>query len=575
MQPWRMHAQSHDKNMKTFAFTLLLLILQAVHPCAWGAAVALQAGPDSASFNLPGHVQAFEIATQQAQDADALWAMEAGKPVLPDAGGRWKLRTGQLLVAKLTLAAPSAQIYVIEVPNARVDLVQVYWRKNGKPWNRDQAGDMVALGQWRIAGQYPAFPLQIGEEPIDVMVVLANDGTLSVPVWLMSDVQHHELSVLQANLSGMMTGAARMIVLICIFVAFIYRRPSAWVLVAYGVLIAFSINSVNGTGALWFTPNLPFLNDISKHLFVVLMSAVFPLLVSSALDRSSLTVADKYVGRVMLGLGIVYATLQAFVLPHDWRLVGIAVWGVLVICSSLWLCVRSARQDGHYIGWVGLSVVLFVASSFAFVMNQGERIGLDFHNLEVAVLLLSSCLCIGQVLVRRERTGRDVLGRADMQDDRDPLTALLSYNGFQQSYDFHLLRQKATKGNGYVMYFSLLDMEQCKIDDGYVRWQRDLVEFAVILQRVLGQHWELARLSDNVFAGVCVSALRGPQIAPLSTQILAMCARKTNSHTWLERANLRIVLAQRDFAATDFLDLIREMDYGARLMPQSKRIAQI
>jgi GGDEF domain-containing protein len=551
-----------------------LLALQAP---VWGATdvVTLNLTPTGPGFNVPSQVRAFTIPLKQVIDPEALWEQDSGPLVAPDSRGRWPVHAGQQVVAKVKLAAPHAQIYVLEVPLARLDRAEVFWREPGAAWSRAQAGDMVPLSQWPIAGQFASFPLLFDHATLDVMVVLFNDGNVSVPLWLMPDVKYRELNLQQANLDGMLVGAARMIVLVCFFLALIYRQRSAWTLVAYSIMISLTVQIINGFFAVWFTPQWYLFNDVSKHFSLALLAAMLPQLVIAALDRSTLNRSDKTMGLVVLVLGVVYATLQALVWPHAWRTGGVVAWTVFVEAVSLLLVWRSARQGGNYLGWVVAGIALFMGSNLASARALGANVGLDFYSVLTAALLLANCLVFVQVLVFRERSGRDVLSRAKVNVNRDPLTALLSLNGFERSYDQHLLRQKAMTGHGYMLYIALPNLDESKVSDGYVQWQRDLVSFSAVLQRVLGQTWHIARLDQDKFGAICISKLKPEQIKLVVTQILSQATRKMDSTSWVEKVDLRIVLTERDFSLVNLIDLLREMDTAVRLMPESKRIAQI
>jgi GGDEF domain-containing protein len=564
-------------QMRAFFSAFFSLLLLALQTPVWGAAevVTLNLTPAGSGINLPNQMRAFTVPLKQALDADALWAQDPAPVVAPDLRGRWPVHPGQHLVAKLRLSAPHAQTYVLEVPLARIDRVEVFWREADKPWSRAQAGDLVPLSQWPISGQFASFPLLFNHAPIDVMVVLSNIGPVSVPVWLMPDIKHRELNLLQANLDGMLIGAARMVILVCFFLALIYRKRAAWMLVAYSVTISLTLQINNGFLAAWYTPDWMMFNDLSKHFSVVLLSAMLPQLVISGLDPSTLSRTEKMVGIVVLVVGLIYAILQAALFPYAWRAWGIVIWVACVECIALWLWWRSARQGGNYIAWVGAGILLFLGANVSYTRTLGGQIGLDYYTTLTAALLMGTCLLLMQVLVFRERSGRDVLGRAKVNVNRDPLTALLSLNGFERSYDQHLLRQKAMAGHGYMLYFALPDLDESKVSDGYVQWQRDLVSFAAVLQRVLGQTWHIARLDQDKFGAICISKLKPEQIKLVVTQILSQATRKMDSTSWVDKVDLRIVLTERDFASVNLMDLLREMDAAVHLMPEGKRIAHI
>ena len=166
---------------------LLARLLVGLTLMAWVPAGAslptLQLSQGRAVIQLDGEMITEVLPAQTLPDPDAFWT----RP-LPDAGvepsGRWTVRSGERVVGRITLqGSREKDEFVVLVPSARVDEVQVWFRQEaGGSWKGMRAGDRVALSRWPFVGPTPAFALLITETPVELIVTLVNDGP--VTFWL-------------------------------------------------------------------------------------------------------------------------------------------------------------------------------------------------------------------------------------------------------------------------------------------------------------------------------------------------------------------------------------------------------
>ncbi|MCW5648828.1 MAG: hypothetical protein KIS62_03700 [Ramlibacter sp.] len=553
-----------------------LMLCWSLVPLGAGAAevplLPLASGP--LRLELPAHMVANAVPLDEPADPDRLWANVPDEPLASVA--RWRVRPGERLVARLSLVAPAGpQAYVVQVPAAWIDEVQVWFREQGGAWQGALAGDLVAQSRWPFAGQSPAFPLTLGQRPVDLMMVMANDSRGRVPGWLLTDPDFREYQVRQANLSGVIMGLGLMVVVVTVIGAVILGRRANWLLAVVAAWLLGTVLCLNGYMAVWFTPQWPAFNDASKHFSGVMLVSLIVALTAEALDQRYLS---RWERALKLGAplgGLAYVVVQWLWLPGSWRPPGALVWTVLVLSACLTMCGLSALRGGRYVRLIAMAVACF-GSGVALVYTPFDFVaGLDARAALVGVLLFSSMLLYYQALFARERYGRDVLGRAAVAASRDPLTALLSYQGFEQAYDRALLRQGAGRGQAPVMLFMLPGLDVVGVDHGFVVTERLIVRFAACLQGVLGDTWSIARLNKTRFVCMGTASLASDDLLALATQVLASFTRISDPVVPVAGLDLRIACSQRQLAPAGLKALLRDLDDAAAAIRRPKRIVMV
>jgi hypothetical protein len=235
------------------------------------AAPELQLSQGRAVVDLAHEMATETLPAQVLPDPDAFWA----RP-LPRMDGvatdRWKLRSGERLVGRVTVhGSREREEFVVLIPSSRVDEVQLWYRhQEGDSWKGAVAGDRVPLSRWPFIGPFPAFPLLVGEKPIDLIVTAVNDGPLTTQVLILPDSAYRDVQTRQSEWSGLMAGLGLMVVVVCVISAIALRRAANWLMAGVAAWGLFSITCVNGDTAIWLTPDWPTFNDGSKHMTSVI-----------------------------------------------------------------------------------------------------------------------------------------------------------------------------------------------------------------------------------------------------------------------------------------------------------------
>ncbi len=552
-----------------------LWLLGLAHSAAW-AQISMVSAPHR-SLALPTVVSAFALPLGQAFDPDVVW--QTTYPITQPANteGRFSVSLGQLTVAKFTLTSSAEHIAALEVPMVRMDLVEVFWRAPGQPWQRAKAGDTVPLSGWPVVAQFPTFVLNMDSlsNGIDVILVMQNAGSATTRVNLHSDRESSERRLLQASGAGLLIGASAMVLLITLLRFAVHRQRASACLLLYCTTITAAIAMLSGYSAIWFTPDSPSINDSGKPFIASVTSAAVLMACIAALDRQTLGVVWRRAAYVLALFILGYSVVQAVLLSPTWRLTGTVAGGLAATTLVIVASAIAGHNGDRYARWVMAAMVLFAASAAVVARGYAQVAHIDVFGLAIAVLLIASSLILRHVLISRERFGRDVLARAKTNRLRDPLTALLSYEGFEREVEKLNLRQTSEGGIAHVLYFSLTELDNFKHQDGYVVWQRDMVRFAAVLQRVLGEGWHIARLSNSKFGAVRLSDQQTVSSEPLLTLILSHCARKIDTYGWVDRVGLRMADVCTPLTSSGLQESLRLLEDSVQALEYGKRIARL
>nr|WP_255429435.1 7TM-DISM domain-containing protein [Ramlibacter albus] len=465
--------------------------------------------------------------------------------------------------------------YVVQVPMPQVDHVRIWWRSSGGEWRMAEAGDRVPLSRWPFANPFPAFLLSVGVEPIDVVLAVENDAFLRAPVTLLPDSEFRENLVRRASLSGVMMGLGAMVAIVCVLGAIGYGGRSRWMLAGVSLWTLFGIVAANGYLTVWFTGEWPAFNDWSRSFAGIVLAGLMLLLCTEALDALHVRRFERLLALAAPVVALVYAIVQVAWLPTPWRVPAIVVASAISVLGSAALCAVNHLRGGRHAGWVAGAIASMAIAPFVAFAAPDQVANLDLRAAVLAASLYVALLFIRQALMLRDRYGRDVLGRAATAANRDPLTALWSYDGFQQRHAEAALREAAGQGTSSVILFALPGLDNAAIQYGSAATERALVRFAATLQGLLGQKWAVARVSRTRFAAISLRPLTPIELADCATQVLAHCSRIAQPLNLVSDFDLRMACSRRRIADTPMPELLRELKQAALALDYRKRIVYL
>lgn len=554
----------------------LVGLLLAAPLLAAAAVPSVQLMRTDTILNLAPQMALDVLPAQDVVHPDTLWA----RPLNPSNQAReahWEVQPGQRVVGRIVIQGNrELEQFVVLVPSARMDEVRVWFRYgDAGPWKGATAGDMVPLSRWPIVGPMPAFPVLLGERPAELIVTMVNDGGLGSPVLLLPDADYRKTHTHQAAVSGFVSGLGIMVWVLCLVSAFSLTRGSSLLLPVVAAWALVFVLCLNGSMAMWITPEWPLFNDASKHGSSVILSGLVLSMTAFALDARYFRRASFWVAIAAPLVAVVYAGVQVAWLPHDWRGMGALGWAVFTSVTGLALCAASALAGGRFVWLVAAANLCYALAVSSAVFDFEIVSELDLSDALTSVLVYASVLVFRYMLFMRERYGRDVLGRAAVGANRDPLTALLSYSGFHLAYDEAMLRQGSQGQRTWAMLFLLPGLERTSVEHGFVLTERALVRFAAALQSVLGDNWSIGRLSKTRFAAVSNRSTDAQAVKADATKVLASSARLSDELGPAGDFDLRIVFTRCQSESSGLKGLLLRLEEPARALEGNKRITLV
>lgn len=506
---------------------------------------------------------------------DALWGAPAAPPHA-ESQDTLALEADLMLAGRATLrAGRSKSIYFVQVPSSRIDSVQLWTRVVGGAWHSAEAGDTVPLSRWPFYGQFPAFAIPMDERDVEMIIVLRNDGAMRVPVLLRAEKDYQEGRLRQSNLTGFVLGMGLMTFVVCLMSAASLRTRAGWLLLVFSTWLVLTMICLTGYAPIWLLPDWPALTDRSKSFTAVVLAGLTVWTVGELLDRLESTRMLRRAGPAAAAIALVYATVQATLLPTTWRGNSIIVVAGIAFALTVGMCVVSQRNGARHVGWVAGAVISIACAAMIGWLRLPLQSGLDWAAAVSSLMLFAAVLSMRHAQFAHARYGRDVMGRAAINANRDPLTAMLSYSGLEQAHAEALLSEAAGQGNAAVMLFLLPGLERTGAEHGFVLTERALVRFAALLQERLGQEWSIGRLSKTRFGAICTRERTPEKLVELATLVLSRSSRQSELPGAITDFDLRIVCRVRGLQGMSFAELWRQADDVARSLEGGKRIAMI
>jgi GGDEF domain-containing protein len=551
---------------------VLLLSALVLAPPAHGTVPGVQLSHAVPQLALNGAMSVAQLPDSQPADPEAFWQA----PAIDTAwrAGRWQLTPGQRVIGRTVLQSlRERDVYVVQVPRADVDHVQVWWREAGKPWHAAEAGDRVPLSRWPFYGQFPAFPIAMTEQPVELIVTAANAAPMSLPIVVKTDAAYREGRLMQANLAGVVMGLGVMGAVVSLVAALAYRRRASWVLLGYSAWAIVLVACASGYAAIWITPEWPAFNDAAKPLSAAVMGGLLVAVVAQFLDHLDFRPWVRWLGAAAVAASLLYALADALWIPASSRPAAAIGWSAACVALALALCLASHLRGGRQVAIRVAAVAAYAVAVALGYADVGLVGGLDAASLLAALLFFASPQLLRHGQFLRERYGRDVLGRAAISANRDPLTAVLSYSGLQLGYEEAQLRQNASRGTIAMLMLALPKYDDASVDHGFLVTERALVRLAAALQQVLGHEWQIGRLSKTRFGAVSTSCPDGAAVVQTATRVLSHCSRMKDPLSPVADFDLRIVGIHRGGDPLPFIELLRVLEDTAHGMTGAKRIA--
>jgi diguanylate cyclase (GGDEF)-like protein len=269
-----------------------------------------------------------------------------------------------------------AQARLLEIDNALLDSINIWFVQDNKILAEYQAGDTLAFSQRTVQHEHFLFPVPTSEQLLEVYVSSYSEGVMGLPlnIWQQNDYLAFtsKSSLIMGGFFGLMLAMG----LSNLFFFITTRSPIFLMYAGYVIFFGLTLSALQGLGYRYIWPNSSWLQQhavgIFANLAVWLSILICDLLLNVRAFNTTLSKFLKISAYVFLfGLIIsLFIPLQVFIKVF---LLMLCVNGVLILTVAIWLWAKGLAIAGYYtLAWA----VLF-ASSFAVSLDILNIINLD------------------------------------------------------------------------------------------------------------------------------------------------------------------------------------------------------
>jgi GGDEF domain-containing protein len=515
------------------------------------------------------------LGAQQAQDPSVIWAMPDSAFSPSDTRSILRFLENDRWIGRLELQVQEQPAnMVLELPMPRLDAAHLSYRYNDGPWVRASAGDQIGMMQWPFTNRNPAFFIPTKAGQLHLVLEVAHQGLLSMPVLLQSDPQFRSGRFEDALRIGALLGLAAVLSILGFGAAAIFQRFSFVAVALLTISVGIAVFTQGGTAGMYLAQDSTRFNDVSKFSSGMLCGAFLPWAIGSVLLQKSYTLWVWRFAQLWLALGLISAvlmagagmrSLQAAVLPP--YLLSSLVFAAGMVCASV---LRQQAQAWWVVGalvFVSIGIITPLAAYFGMV--DGPQ---SFVISSVGFLVSTTVLFYTQLLQYKQ--GRMVMARAKTTSSRDVLTGLLNRRGFEKSLANTIKRitdEKTYAAFYYIEVKGTKDLQQHYPSEGY---ETSMVQLAAAVSMSVSVVDTVARVAPNAFAITVVMPRNAVQAAALAQKIITRTLAIASHGTPMAQT-ARIAIAWLPVFGTDLYSLERRAHSVLGKIESGKRIAWI
>ncbi len=515
------------------------------------------------------------LRAQQAQDPAVVWAMPDSAFSPSDIRSTLRFLENDRWVGRLELQVnEQPNNMVLELPMPRLDAAHLSYRYNDGPWVSASAGDQIPMLQWPFANRNPAFFIPTKPGQLHLVLEVAHQGLLSMPVLLQSDPQFRSTRFEDALRIGALLGLAVVLSILGFGAAAIFHRFSFIAVALLTISVGIAVFTQGGTAGMYLAQDSIRFNDVSKFSSGMLCGAFLPWAFGAVLLQKSYTLWIWRCAQLWLALGLISAllmagadmrSLQAIVLPP--YLIGSLVFAAGLVCASFLR--QQALAWWMVVALVFVSIGILTPLAAYFGMTDGPQ---SFVISSVGFLVSPMVLFYTQLLQYKQ--GRMVMARAKTTFSRDVLTGLLNRRGFEKSLANTIRR--ITKEKTYAAFYYIevkgtKESQQFYPSEGY---EAGMVQLAAAVSMSVSVVDTVARVAPNAFAVTVVMPRNAVQAAALAQKIITRTLAIASHGTPMTHT-ARIAIAWLPVFGTDLHSLERRAHNMLGKIEHGKRIVWI
>jgi GGDEF domain-containing protein len=390
------------------------------------------------------------------------------------------------ILLRLHREANAPAQWTLHIPLPHLDQVVLYQSDDQGGWQRQEAGDTVAVNQWSHPGLYADFDLQLpAGKTRDVYLQIRNYKASGIPLRLASAEARQAQRSLEYVVIGVMVGTLLMLLGSCLIHYAVTRDKAHGWYAAYTALIVVVISGTAGLAGQWMWPDSPIWANYSYMVLPVLGVGVTVLFVRHVCGlRNRFPILERCLA--WFGWACIPLAFLSFVTERaaaaDLHGVYIAL-GPLLALSAAFVTWRRGNPIGQWLLMAylpqSLAVLYLAAQMYSLVPTLWEARYAMLAGVAFSVPLLL------QALNMRTRERREVEDRANALPTQDALTGLLNKEQFMVQVQAALTRALEDKEPAAIVLVEVVNHEHLRKAFGDAQAEQCLLRAVVKLHRVL------------------------------------------------------------------------------------------
>jgi diguanylate cyclase (GGDEF)-like protein len=260
------------------------------------------------------------------------------------------------------------QSRLLEIDNALLDSVNIWFVQDNKILAEYQGGDTLAFSQRSVAHENFIFSVPTSERPIEVYVNTYSEGPMGLPLNIWTQNEYLEFTSKSGLMMGGFFGLMLAMGLSNLLFFITTRSPIFLMYAGYVIFLGLTLSALQGLGYRYIWPNAPWLQQHAVGIFANLAVCLSILFCDQLLNvrtfNTKLSTFLKMTAYVFL-LGLIislFIPLQVFIKAF---LLMFCASGVFILAVAIWLWIQGLAIAGFYtLAWA----ILFV-SGFAVSLN--------------------------------------------------------------------------------------------------------------------------------------------------------------------------------------------------------------
>jgi diguanylate cyclase (GGDEF)-like protein len=266
----------------------------------------------------------------------------------------------------------SAQFRLLEIDNALLDNVNLWFVQDNKVIAEYQVGDVLPFSERAVEHENFLFPVPKNVQPIEVYVSAHSNGAVRLPLNIWEQNDYLEFTSKSSLIMGVFFGLMLAMVLSNLFFFITTRTPTFLVYAGYVIFLALTLSALQGLGYRYIWPNSPWFQQHAVGIFAnltVWLSIIFCDLLlnvktfSARLSRLLNIIAYAFLIGLVISLFIpLQVFLKAFLLM-------LSASGVFILAVSTWLWIK------------GLAIARYYTFAWTVLFISGFTVSLDTLNI--------------------------------------------------------------------------------------------------------------------------------------------------------------------------------------------------